>query len=51
MTFGQAVLVASETAPGLLQRVGAEIDCGTEVCRVTKFRHLQHLWGIQENTW
>jgi hypothetical protein len=36
MTLGQAVLVVSETAPGLLQRVWAEIDYGIDVCCVKK---------------
>jgi len=36
MALGQAILVASETAPGLLQRVWAEMDFRLDVCRATK---------------
>jgi hypothetical protein len=36
MELGQAILVASEAAPGLLQRVWAEMYYQLDVCRVTK---------------
>jgi hypothetical protein len=39
MALGQAILVASETAPGLLQRVWAEMDYRLDVCLVTKCGH------------
>jgi hypothetical protein len=39
MALGQAILVASETAPGLLQRVWAEMDYRLDVCRATKCGH------------
>jgi hypothetical protein len=36
MALGQAVLVASEAAPGLPQRVWAEMDYLLDMCHVTK---------------
>ena len=39
MALGQAMLVASETAPGLLQRVWAGMDYRLDVCRATKCGH------------
>jgi hypothetical protein len=39
MVLGQAILVASETAPGLLQLVWAEMDYRLDVFRSTKCGH------------
>lgn len=39
IVLGQAILVASETAPGLLQRVWAEMDYLLDVFRATKCGH------------
>ena len=35
----------------LLQRVWAEMDNRLDVCHVTKGGHLEHLRGMQKNTW
>ena len=43
MALGQEILVASEAAFGLLQRVLAEMDYRLDVCLVTEGGHIQHL--------
>jgi hypothetical protein len=43
MVLGQAILVASETAPGQGQQVLAEMDYRLDVCHVTKGGHIEHL--------
>jgi hypothetical protein len=47
MALGQAILVASEAAPGLLQRVWAEMDYRLDICLVMKGGHIEHLRGMQ----
>jgi hypothetical protein len=48
MALGQAILVASEAAPGLLQRVWVEMDYRFDFCRVTKGGHIEHLMRYAE---
>jgi hypothetical protein len=43
MALGQVILVASEAAPGLLQRVLTEMGYRLDVCRVTKSGHTEQL--------
>ena len=51
MALGQVILVTSEIARGLLQRVWAEMDYRLDVCRATKCGHtpLMMHWGGGEN--
>ena len=52
MVVGQAILVASETTQILLLRLCVEMDYSPFVCRVTKGRSIEHLWGKhKEKTW
>jgi len=43
MALGQAILVASEAVPVLLQQAWAEVDYRFDVRRDTEGRHIQHL--------
>jgi hypothetical protein len=51
MALGQEILVASEAAFGLLQKVLAELDYRLDVCLVTEGGHIQHLRSMQKQTW
>jgi hypothetical protein len=39
--------VASEAAPGMVQRDWAEMDYGFDVCPVTKGGHIEHLSEVK----
>jgi hypothetical protein len=43
MALGQAILVASEAVPGLLQWLWAEMDYQLHICRITKGGQIENL--------
>ena len=47
MAWGQAIVVASEAAPHLLQRAWAEMDYMLDVCHVRKGEYVEHYWGMR----